>query len=49
MGFGFAFIALGGQGLFLVGSILVLVGGTLERSQQGKSKRGVQEESGPAS
>jgi hypothetical protein len=37
MGLGFGFVLIGGQGLFIIGSILILVGGSLERTQQRKS------------
>jgi uncharacterized membrane protein YedE/YeeE len=37
MGLGFGFVIIGGQGLFLIGSILILVGGSLERTAQRKS------------
>jgi uncharacterized membrane protein YedE/YeeE len=37
MGLGFGFVIIGGQGLFLIGSLFILVGGSLERAQQRKS------------
>jgi hypothetical protein len=39
MGLGFGFVIIGGQGLFLIGSLFILVGGSLERMQQRKSSK----------
>jgi hypothetical protein len=36
MGLGFGLILTGGQGFFIIGGIMVLIGGTLERREQRK-------------